>query len=196
MTVRSRKSRPATSRATSSATSSRALRAGQKHFDYAALENAMESGLALRLARTAALPSPSTEEEPDCGECGLALPTLGLIWSLNRSRALSCLKTCRASRSGKPRSRDAWRALATVWKCETCRLHVLAALIREGECGLLPTVTARDWRSPGRRDHPRLQRSRGLPLPETFGKRITPQLACWMMGFPQEWLRYMPSATP
>jgi hypothetical protein len=75
------------------------------------------------------------------------------------------------------------------------------SLIFAGECSLLPTVTARDWKNPGRPDHPRLEASRGEPLPETLGARIDPGLACWMMGYPPGWLECAPasstgSATP
>jgi hypothetical protein len=61
-------------------------------------------------------------------------------------------------------------------------LHIYA-----GECSLLPTLTARDWRSPGRPDHPRLSHKRGEPLPETFGCRLSPEFCEWLMGFPAGW---------
>ena len=67
------------------------------------------------------------------------------------------------------------------------RLLRLVLLISENECSLLPTVTARDWRSPGRQDHPRLLKTKGLPLPEVIGTRLTPEFCEWMMGFPEGW---------
>lgn len=36
-------------------------------------------------------------------------------------------------------------------------------------------------------DHPRLKASRGEPLTETLGCRLSPELAEWMMGFPVGW---------
>lgn len=67
------------------------------------------------------------------------------------------------------------------------RLRELVRLIYAGECSLLPTVTSRDWRSPGRSDHPRLKASRGEPLTETLGCRLSPEFCEWMMGFPVGW---------
>lgn len=67
------------------------------------------------------------------------------------------------------------------------RLAKLVESIHAGECSWLPTVTARDYRSPGNQSHPRLTASRGEPLPETIGARITPELCEWLMGFPAGW---------
>lgn len=91
--------------------------------------------------------------------------------------------------SGLTRSRAAWRLLATEFPTAPlpCRVRALVRLILAGGCSGLPTVTARDWKSPGRADHPRLKRSRGEPLPETLGFRPSPQLCEWMMGFPPGW---------
>jgi hypothetical protein len=77
--------------------------------------------------------------------------------------------------------------LATEFTDFQSRLERLLLLIRAGECSYLPTVTARDWRSPGRSDHPRLEASRGEPLPETLGCRVAPELCEWLMGFPVGW---------
>jgi hypothetical protein len=76
------------------------------------------------------------------------------------------------------------------------RLRILVALIYAGACGLLPTVTARDSKNPGRPDHSRLLATRGEPLPETFGLPLPTALSAWMIGFPPEWLQYAPSETP
>ena len=98
------------------------------------------------------------------------------------------LKILWVSRRGKVKSREAWRALATQSPDPNSRLLILAHLIHGGVCSLLPTLTARDWKSPGRADHPRLTATRGEPLPETFGEKLSPALGEWMMGFPSGWL--------
>ena len=106
------------------------------------------------------------------------------------------LKTHQASRRGKPRSRVVWRRLATPYPDLNCRLRELLRRIYGGECSMLPTLTARDWKSPGRQDHPRLSASRGEPLPETFGERLSPEFCEWIMGFPAGWTELGPAATP
>lgn len=87
-------------------------------------------------------------------------------------------------RSGLARCREIWRVLATQYPEPQSRLRQLVLRIYAGECSFLPTVTARDWRSHGRMDHPRLVRPNGLPLNETLGCRLSPELCEWMMGFP------------
>lgn len=106
---------------------------------------------------------------------------------------LSALKTCQVSNRGSITSRKAWRALASEFPNPNLRLRILVRLICAGECGYLPTVVARDHRSPGSPNHPRFSQTRGHPLPETIGLRLSADFARWMMGFPPEWLECMPS---
>lgn len=91
------------------------------------------------------------------------------------------------SRPRLMRCREIWRALAAEYPDTRLRLQVLVARIYGGECSLLPTLTARDWRSPGRTDHPRLQASRGLPLNETLGCNLSAEFCEWIMGIPIGW---------
>lgn len=102
---------------------------------------------------------------------------------------------------GERKSREVWRLLATAFPANrcVCRLRVLVLLIDAGVCSGLPTVTSRDWRSPGSPNHPRLNASRGEPLTETLGCRLSPALCEWMMGFPAGWTDVTvstPSVTP
>ncbi len=120
----------------------------------------------------------------------------GWISSTQGIRAVSLSRMCLASPRRLPRSRDVWRALATAWPDPNERLPILLRLIAVGECGLLPTVTARDWKNPGRQDHARLSSTRGEPIPETFGLPLPAGLAGWLMGFPPEWLQSAPLEMP
>lgn len=104
------------------------------------------------------------------------------VLSVNFSRTQPSWKT--PSQSGLPRCREIWRTLATEYPDTRSRLGELVRRIYAGACSSLPTVTARDWRSEGRQDHPRLVRSNGLPLNETLGCRFSPEFCEWMMGFP------------
>jgi len=96
-------------------------------------------------------------------------------------------------RRGKPRSHVIWQELATSAPELSSRLQILVRLIFEGACSFLPTPVCRDWRSPGLRSHPRLNGSRGQPLPETIGSRVHPELCEWLMGFPIGWTAMLPS---
>lgn len=136
-----------------------------------------------------------TDSEGQKAGCGLS--TSGLSQSI--SQGGSSLRTSQAYRRGVPKSRDVWRGLS-MWCPElTSRLGMLVLRIFDGECSLLPTVTARDWRSPGSSDHARLQASRGEPLTETIGCRLSPEFCEWMMGFPVGFTdvsESLPSETP
>ena len=90
-------------------------------------------------------------------------------------------------RNGLPRSREIWRQMAITLPEYRSRLQALVHLINAGACSRLPTVTCRDWRSPGDPLHPRLSASRGEPLPETLGMRVSPELCEWIQGFPVGW---------
>lgn len=197
MSDQSLKSKPATSTDTISATSLPASAAGHSPCASPEFLTTARSGPDRRHAQMSVLPAPS-------GECAAALRESvrhwldrGLISSTTFCRAVSILRTCQVSKSGYPKSRDVWRKLATAFTNPNERLLILVALVYAGECGLLPTVTARDWKSPGRQDHPRISTStRGEPLPETFGLPLPTALAGWLMGFPPEWMQYAPLETP
>lgn len=112
-----------------------------------------------------------------CGWCnwsGLA----GWLW-----------RTWPAVSSGRRKSREVWRLLAIEFPeaREVCRLRLLALLIAGKDCSGLPTLTSRDWRSPGCPTHRRLSASRGEPLTETLGCRLSPDFCEWVMGFPEGW---------
>src|ERR1700722_18258559 len=47
-------------------------------------------------------------------------------------------------------------------------LRMLVHLIYGGACSWLPAPACRDWRSPGKRSHPRLSASRGQQMPEVI----------------------------
>lgn len=116
-------------------------------------------------------------------DCGLNISgqseKLALITSL--------LKMSAESLNGKVSFRRAWRLLATRFPDWRSRLIITACLISEGAISILPTPTARDWRSPGDPAHPRLNGSRGLPLPEDLGSQVHPELLESLMGFPIGW---------
>jgi hypothetical protein len=108
-------------------------------------------------------------------------------------QAVSISRMCPVSKNGLPKSRTVWRRLDIVFPNPNKRLPLLLALIFAGECGLLPTVTARDYKNPGKPDHIRVQSAtRGEPLPETFGLPLPTALAAWLMGFPPEWMQSAP----
>lgn len=123
-------------------------------------------------------------------------PTPGLISSKRGARKASASKTSRASARGLPRSPAVWDSLATEYADPNDRLRMLVRRIYAGESGLLPTLVARDFRSPGDPNHPRRSATRGQPLPETFSSPIPAELARWMMGFPVEWAQCMPTEMP
>ena len=100
----------------------------------------------------------------------------------------SSLNNRQETRIGKIKLRVIWRELATILPDLNDRLHVVALLIQEGACSLLPTPVASDsTRSPGSESHCRLKKSRGLRLPEELGARPGPELLEWMMGYPIGW---------
>lgn len=98
-----------------------------------------------------------------------------------------------ATRNGKPKSRAVWRDLASTQPGLSLRLAILVRLIYAGECSFLPTPVSRDSRSPGRPSHPRLNGTRGQPLPETLGTRLHPEVCEWLMGLPVGWTEMLPS---
>lgn len=127
-------------------------------------------------------------------QSGLAGKWLELVAACTPPASIS--RTSPASSRGLPKSRAVWRALAIAWPNPNDRLRVLVHIMNAGECGLLPTVVARDYRSPGDPDHPRHLQTRGQPLPEVLGLRLPADFARWMMGFPPEWAQCMPTAMP
>lgn len=108
----------------------------------------------------------------------------------------SLSKMLQVSANGPIRSRIVWRGLATLFPNPNTRLRMLVHLIRGCVCSLLPTLTARDFKHPGRESHPRLLRKIGLPLPTTFGENISPEFGEWIMGFPAGWTELNPSEMP
>lgn len=145
--------------------------------------------------RTASLPL-STAAGTDLQAHEAGLPTHGSTSSPLGSRKASASRTYQASIRGLPRSPAVWDSLATEYADPNDRLRMLVRLIYDGGCGLLPTVVARDFRSPGDPNHPRRSATRGQPLPETFSSPVPAELARWMMGFPPEWAQCMPMEMP
>lgn len=179
-----------------SATSSQASRDGRLHCASPGSTRPQESGPEAPPVRTTVLQPPSTAGGLASRESAVDLPTNGLISSRSRGRKGSSSRTSQASTRGLPRSPIVWDELAIECADPNDRLRMLVHLIYAGECGLLPTVVARDFRSPGDPLHPRRSATRGQPLPETFSSPVPAELARWMMGFPPEWAQCMPTATP
>lgn len=147
-------------------------------------------------ARTTASPQPSMGDALDSQVHEADWPTHGSTSSPRASPRASASRTSQASARGLPRSPAVWDSLATECADPNDRLRMLVRLIYAGECGLLPTVVARDFRAPGDPNHPRRFATRGQPLPETFSSPVPAELARWMMGFPPEWAQCMPTETP
>jgi len=183
------------SEALSSATFSQESADGRLPYDLLDGLTINQSGQDLHHVRMSVSPERSGMCVVDSVEYGPAWREFGEIWLSHFGHPLYFLKTFQVSRSGLPRSREVWRMLATLFPDRTQRLVVLVRLICAGGCGWLPTLTARDWKNPGKADHSRLSASRGEPLPETFGEQITVQMAAWLMGYPPEWLECMPLVT-
>lgn len=154
------------------------------------------SGPAAPHARTTVSPQLSTGDALDSQAHEADWPTHGSTSSPRASPAGSASRTSQASARGLPRSPAVWDSLAIECADPNDRLRTLVRLIYAGECGLLPTVVARDFRSPGDPNHPRRSATRGQPLPETFSSPVPAELARWMMGFPPEWAQCMPTETP
>lgn len=109
----------------------------------------------------------------------------------------SLSKIRQASIHGPVPLRLVWRGLATEFSDLNDRLSIVAHLISENECSLLPTPCASDGsRGMGSEMHARLMRSRGLRLQEELGVRPGPEVIEWMMGFPIGWTELVPSETP
>jgi hypothetical protein len=184
----------ATSPASRSATSSPASEDGVLLCGSQASRMPPRSGPVVHPAKTIQLRLPYM----DAGQVSMALalgsPSSGSNSLKPCARQPSPSKTCPESRRGLPRSRDVWRALATEFPDPNDRLPALVLIISAGECGYLPSVMARDFRSPGDPNHPRQLATRGQPLPEVLGLRLPAAFALWMMGFPREWEECMPPA--
>lgn len=98
---------------------------------------------------------------------------------------------------GKLKLRVIWRALATIHPDLNDRLAIVARLIKDGACSMLPTPCASDaTRCPGSPDHPRLERNRGLRLQEELGARPGPEIVEWMMDLPCGYTDLEPSEIP
>lgn len=160
------------------------------------LQARQASGQEALPAKTTVSPQQSMADVPASQVREADWLTLGSTSSPRASHRASASRTSRASARGLPRSPAVWDSLATECADPNDRLRMLVRLIYAGECGLLPTVVARDFRAPGDPNHPRRFATRGQPLPETFSSPVPAELARWMMGFPPEWTQCMPTETP
>ena len=77
------------------------------------------------------------------------------------------------TRSGKATALATAQILAITLPDLSLRLETLVRLTNAGVCSSWPAPVCRDWRSPGRRDHPRLTASRGQQMPEVLGTRVS-----------------------
>lgn len=179
-----------------SAISSQESAAGLSPFAWLGSTIPEASGPEALHARTTPLLPPSMEDETGSMESVAGSHTAGSISSKRTGRKASSSRTSRASTRGLIRSPAVWDSLATEYANPNDRLRTLVRLIYAGECGLLPTLVARDFRSPGDPAHPRRTATRGQPLPETFSSPVPVELARWMMGFPPAWQECMPTETP
>jgi len=117
--------------------------------------------------------APETRSGPKCSASGSTWQQNGLSWNSPREM-----------RRGKPKSVTIFPALASMSPDLSSALAILVHLIFDGECSWLPAPVCRDWRSPGRRSHQRLTASRGQPMPEVIGTRISCELYEWMLALP------------
>jgi hypothetical protein len=137
-----------------------------------------------RLVRTL----PSHQQSMASGQnkrCGQRCFVSGSTW---RQNGLSW-SSRRVYRRGKPKSLTIFQQMAGTVPALSLRLAMLVRLIEDDECLLLPAPTCRDWKSPGDRSHARLRASRGQPMPEMIGVRISSQLFQWMLALPVKRIR-------
>ena len=149
-------------------------------------------GQEARPARTQAVSPQSTAGNPALMDSEQARRWCG--WSLLSNDCLRSLflKTFPDLKKIPVRSSIVWDRLDILFPEKNERLSALVRLISVGACSPLPSVMARDGRNVGRIDHTRRFSGRGQPLPEVFGEKIGPEIARWMMGFPEEWLKSAP----
>lgn len=177
------------------ATSLQGLEDGQSRCRLLAGKQLDIFGQVHRPARTPHVSPQSTVYNPELMDHAQACHWYG--WNSLKKENLKLLfsKTFPDLKKIPARSSIVWDRLDTLFPEKNERLVVLVRLISAGACLPLPSVMARDGRCVGRIDHPRRFSGRGQPLPETFGEKIGPEIARWMMGFPEEWLKYAPLET-
>ena len=147
------------------------------------LRSLILSSAALRASGQALLPlSAATEAAKasgaSCDQSATRFDHNGLSWNSHPE-----------TRNGKPKSRAIFAGLATTIPELNLRLATLVRHIQGGACSYLPAPVCRDWRSPGVRSHPRLKASRGQPMPELIGTRISSELYEWMLALPVKWTK-------
>jgi hypothetical protein len=92
-----------------------------------------------------------------------------------------------------------WKVSATPQGRLLFRLVPLALTTNEPGCGLLPTLTARDFKSDSCSPEYRAKRdamTMGKTLPWTLGGLLNPPWCESFMGYPPGWTELEPSETP
>ena len=96
---------------------------------------------------------------------------------------------------GSPMRHLTWRSKVT-WSGLSLFQLVPSGQTTEGiESGLLPTLTARDYRHPGNVERQRKRRAHPT-LPVSLGVKLTPAFCEKFMGYPAGWTELNPSEIP
>ena len=96
---------------------------------------------------------------------------------------------------GSPMRHLTWRVKVTKSGLSLFQLVPSGHTTEGTESGLLPTLTARDYRHPGNVERQRKRRAHPT-LPVFLGVKLTPAFCEAFMGYPEGWTELNPSETP